>query len=322
MTGRIVADQAPASLIAKLPATTPESRQLGDPLRLYDRESRFYEELSTLVDMRTPRCFYNETNIDRGEFVLLLEDLAPARVGDQLAGCSGAEVELALRDLATFHAGWWEDRRLEELDWMPTLDDPLIVGTWKQLYRDTWDQFLERFQAGLTSSMLHTAERFGKHIDNVTARLAEPPWTITHGDYRLDNMLFGTQGGEPVLTMIDWQVSTKGRGMFDVAYFLAGTLEPQERRAKEMGILKRYHQNLVGQGVGDYSFDQCLIDYRLSALYCLLYAVVAAGSLDLVNERAVTLSPDVIGPDSLSTRFERPFIPNTVARRVRDERAA
>ena len=39
-------------------------------------------------------------------------------------------------------------------------------------------------------------------------------------------------------------------------------------------------------------------------------------------ERALTLSPDVIGPDSLSNRFERPFIPNNVARRVRDELGA
>ena len=288
---------SPTALIAKLPAAVPENRELGDLFRLYEREALFYQHLAARVELRTPRCYYIGMDTDRADFLLLLADLAPARVGDQVTGCSGAEVELALRDLAAFHAGWWEDPRLEGLDWMPTLNDPLIVGTLMQAYQDTWDQFLDRFQAGLTSSMLHTAERFGRHIDKIIDRLAEPPCTITHGDYRLDNMFFGTEDGEPVLTMIDWQVSAKGRGVFDVAYFLAGTLEPHERRASEVDILKCYHQNLADGGVRNYSFEQCLLDYRLSALYCLVYAVIAGGSVDLVNDRAVALATAIVERD-------------------------
>lgn len=288
---------SPTALIAKLPAEAAENRELGDLFRLYEREGLFYQHLATHVKLRTPRCYYIGTDTERADFLLLLEDLAPAQVGDQVAGCSAAEVELALRDLAMFHAGWWDDPRLDGLDWMPTLNDPLIVGTLMQAYQDSWDQFLDRFQAGLTSSMLNTAERFGKHFDKITARLAEPPCTITHGDYRLDNMFFGTEGSEPVLTMIDWQISAKGRGAFDVAYFFTGALEPRERRSNEMDILKRYHQNLFDQGVGDYSFEQCLIDYRLSTLYCLAYAVIAGGSVDLVNDRAVALLNAIVERD-------------------------
>ncbi len=288
---------SPKALVAKVPAEAPENRQLGDLFRLYERECRFYEDLATRVELRTPRCYYVGMDTQRAEYLLLLEDLAPARVGDQLAGCSDAEVDLAIRDLASFHASWWEDPRVAELDWMPALNDPVIVGTLMQAYQDTWDQFLERFEAQLTSSMLRTAERFGKHCESVVDRLAEPPRTITHGDYRLDNMFFGTAGGEPVLTMIDWQISTKGRGVFDVAYFLTGTLEPDERRSKEMGHLKRYHQDLVNGGVGDYSFEQCFLDYRLSALFCLAYAVIAGGSVDLVNDRAVALANAIVERD-------------------------
>lgn len=280
---------SPSALVAKFPAEAPENRELGDLFRLYERECRFYENLATRVELRTPRCYYIGMDTQRGAFLLLLEDLAPAQVGDQLRGCSSAEVELALRDLGPFHASWWESPHLDELEWMPTLNDPLIVGTLEQSYQDIWDQFLDRFQAGLTSSMLHTAERFGKHLDKVTARLAEPPCTIVHGDYRLDNMFFGTDGNEPVLTMIDWQIASKGRGVFDVAYFLTGTLEPNERRSKEVDLLKRYHQSLVQAGVSGYSYEQCFLDYRLSALYCLVYAVIGGGSVDLVNDRAVAI---------------------------------
>ena len=288
---------SPNSLVAKVPAEAPENRELGDLFRLYERECRFYEDLATRVELRTPDCYYIGMDTERGDFLLLLEDLAPAQVGDQLKGCSSSEVALALRDLATFHAGWWESPHLDELDWMPTHNDPLIVGTLGQAYEDIWDQFLDRFQARLTSSMIHTAERFGRHFDKITARLAEPPCTIVHGDYRLDNMFFGTKGSEPILTLIDWQVSVRGCGVFDVTYFLTGTLEPKERRSTEVDLLKRYHRSLVQAGVRNYSYEQCFLDYRLSALYCLAYAVIAAGSVDLVNDRAVALLNSIVERD-------------------------
>ena len=288
---------SPISLIAKIPAAAPENRELGDLFRLYEREARFYEDLAGRVEMRTPRCFFNGMDTESGDFLLLLEDLAPGQVGDQLKGCSSGEVELVLRDLATFHAGWWESPHLDELDWMPTLNDPLIVGTVMQAYQGIWDQFLDRFEARLTSSMLQTAERFGKHADKITSRLTEPPNTITHGDYRLDNMIFSADEKEPGLTVIDWQGAAKGRGVFDVTYFLTGTLTPDARRSVEMGHLKRYHEDLTEHGVADYSYEQCLLDYRLSALWCLAYAVVAAGSVDLVNERAVDLTNAIVDRD-------------------------
>lgn len=217
---------APTSLIAKLPATAPENRQLGDLFRLYEREGKFYQELSEEIPMKTPRCFYNEMHVERGEFVLLLEDLAPAQVGDQLAGCSDAQVQLAMRGLAPLHAQWWDDPRLARLDWMPAVNDPVIVGTIRQAYHDTWDEFLRRFKALLTTSMLRTAERFGQHFEGVVDRLAEPPQTILHGDYRLDNMFFGNEGDEPTLTMIDWQTAWKGRGAFDVPISSRAHLSP------------------------------------------------------------------------------------------------
>ena len=285
---------SPTAVIAKAPAEAAANRQLGDLFRFYERECRFYRDLATRVTLRTPQAYFVGMDVDRGDFMLLLEDLAPALVGDQLKGCTSDEVDLALRDLANFHAGWWQSVRLDDLEWMPSVNDALIVGVQMQAYQGVWDQFLDRFQSRLTSSMLHTAERFGEHYDKMTARLAEPPYTIAHGDYRLDNMFFGTDGGAPVLTVIDWQIATKARGVFDVAYFLTGTLEPDERRSAEIGILKAYHRNLAAGGVEDYSYEQCLHDYRLSALFLLAYAVIGAGGLDLANDRAVALTNAIV----------------------------
>src|SRR5689334_8288905 len=46
---------APASIIAKFPTYGPENRVVADLFRLYETETRFYEQLAPSVSLRTPR---------------------------------------------------------------------------------------------------------------------------------------------------------------------------------------------------------------------------------------------------------------------------
>jgi len=280
---------APRSLIAKFPSNIAENREVGNIFRFYEREIRFYEEIADEVELRTPRCYYGAMDVDADRYVLLLEDMAPARVGDQLVGCSQQEAELAIRELAKFHASWWESPRLAEMEWMPAANDPTQIEAVEGSYRDTWEAFLERFGSKLPTSMLEIGERLGNSIAEIMNENAEPPRTIMHGDYRLDNLFFATpEGGDP-LAVIDWQIAFRGRGTFDVAYFMSGCLPPEERRVKEMDILKSYHRTLTRNGVQGYEFEQCLHDYRLATLFCLVYPVIGGGSVDMGNERGVAL---------------------------------
>ena len=108
-----------------------------------------------------------------------------------------------------------------------------------------------------------------------------------HGDFRADNLFFsGPDGGEG-LAAIDWQVSSRGGGAFDLAYFLSGNVTPQTRRAIEMDVLKLYVQTLKEHGVQNYTFAECLEDYRFGTLYCLVYAVIIIGTLDPTNARGL-----------------------------------
>ena len=51
-----------------------------------------------------------------------------------------------------------------------------------------------------------------------------------------------------------------------------------------------YHRTLTENGVRGYDFDQCLLDYRASVLFCLLYSVIEIGSTDnLATERGAKL---------------------------------
>ena len=99
---------APATAIIKLPTLPGKNRDIGELGGDYEREVRFYQELAASLPVRCPRCyaahFIEDTQAraerrlrrDRGQrFVLLLEDMAPAQVGDDLAGASFAQAAAA-----------------------------------------------------------------------------------------------------------------------------------------------------------------------------------------------------------------------------------
>ena len=286
----IDAPDAPTSLIAKFPANVPENRAVADAFRFYEREIRFYEEIAGDVDLRTPRCYYSAMDIDSSLFILLIEDLVPARVGDQLTGCLEHEAALAISNLAEFHATWLENPRLSEMDWMPAIDAPWYTQAVTDSYAQVWPQFLQRFGAKLSPQMVATGQRLGEKAGKIMQEMARPPRTIIHGDYRLDNLFFGTEEGKPMLAVADWQIASRGRGVFDVAYFMSGGVPADLRRANEMSLLRDYHSILTANGsAADYDFDECLRDYRKSVVFCLVYPVIGGGSVDMANDRGVAL---------------------------------
>src|SRR5262249_47408646 len=83
-----LAGGARRSLVGKFPSLDPLSRQTGVQLRNYAREIYFYRELAARIPIAKPRCYFGAIAGEGPEFALILEDLAPAQQGDQLAGCS------------------------------------------------------------------------------------------------------------------------------------------------------------------------------------------------------------------------------------------
>ena len=285
---------APASLIAKFPTYAPENRPIADMFRMYETETRFYEEIAANVELRTPRRYHSARAADSTDFILLMEDLAPARVGDQVAGCPVAHAELAIRELAKFHATWWESPRLRELDWVWPFNHPIRLAGAQASYAAAWEPFKKTWSKQVPASMLELGERFHAALPKLLDLLAAPPVTISHGDYRLDNLFFATpEGGDP-LAVVDWQIISLGKGMFDVAYFMAGAVTPDDRRGIEMDLLHMYHDILGERGVKNYDFDQLMLDYRTATLFCWNYAVVILGTLDASNERGLALFTDVL----------------------------
>lgn len=279
---------APASLIAKLPTLDPGGRGIGNLFRFYEREIRFYEEVAGKGELRVPKRLYSAMDVPGDEFILLIEDLAPAAVGDQIAGCTIEQAELACRSVAKFHAEWWESAALDKLEWMPEINAPVMQSA-QGAYQQSWGPFCQMFGDQMSAGMRATGEALQQHIVDIQDVLAQAPRTVNHGDFRGDNMFFGTTERCAPYTLADWQISSKGRGAFDIAYFTTGSLTPADRKTHEMRLLRLWHDALSEHGVEGYAWDQVVLDYRLSVLYSWMYVVIAVGSLDPANERGMAL---------------------------------
>ncbi len=284
------AASALASLIAKLPTRDEAFRNLANMVNLYEREIRFYEQIADDVPLRTPEMYFSHADSATGDHVLLLEDLAPGRVGDQLATCSIDEAKLALRTLARLHAAFWNSPRLKEFEWMPGADDPTLIGLISMMYERSWPIFVERYGDQVPPEIFPIGEKFGQKFTELAKEIEGGPLTITHADYRLDNMFFDLADGSPI-AIIDWQLTQRGPALGDVTYFLAGNLTPEVRREHETDLVRVYHEALVKHGVEDYDYETCAEDYRRAALLLFIFVVTNQEdfAIEDYNERAQNL---------------------------------
>jgi hypothetical protein len=61
------------------------------------------------------------------------------------------------------------------------------------------------------------------------------------------------------------------------------------RRARQWDVLRVWYDRVRSQVRTPYSYDDAVVDYRRSALVCLLYPVVGGGQLEPGNERGERL---------------------------------
>lgn len=268
--------QGPATIAGKFPAADPTSRATAAAFGLYAKEVGFYRELRAALDVRVPQPLVAELDDNRVDFVLLFEDLAPARGGNQLAGCGIADARHAIRQAAALHA--------------PSMRDPAVTGTeWLQprgeattqvraLYPGAQAIFRTRYAESLEADYMDICERLAAMGDRWFGRDAGRN-CLVHGDFRLDNMLFDVNAGAEPLAVLDWQTVQLGSGLTDIGYFMGCGIGPELRRAHERELLELYCAEMTARGV-PLTIEAIWDDYRRGALHGVSTAVFSAAYVE------------------------------------------
>ncbi len=159
---------APSSVVAKVPAAEEINRVTAAATRTYLLEASFYRELAHTLAVCRPFCYHAQFEPTTGNYVVLLEDLAPARAGDQIAGCTVDEAASVIPELAALHAPRWGDPALLDLEWLGRPDAESANG-FNVLVQMLYPGFVERYVGRVEPDVAALADRFVPALDRYLA---------------------------------------------------------------------------------------------------------------------------------------------------------
>ncbi|MDG2027564.1 MAG: phosphotransferase [Acidimicrobiales bacterium] len=319
LTVTYASGSGPNTMVAKVPTSIDDNRNGSEMLGVYEREIGMYREYLPNLDLPLPQLYYADVDpnpnwdkqidgVKKAErlpvwllrflswllrrfvkaesrsSVLILEDLAPAEIGDQVTGTSLERIGAVLDVSARLHASTWGDAAPQPKGWMQS------GGIAPKLSQATFLGVRRAFLKGAGRNVSdHTRQLLGRlQKDGIKRgrRMHESlPQCLIHGDLRLDNIFFQD---DEVRALIDWQLSRRGPAAIDVAYFIAGSVEPDVSETEVEGLLRRYHDALVANGVADYPFDRFMADYD-DGLLATLGGVTLVEQLDMGDDRGLKL---------------------------------
>jgi len=293
-TYRVTAEYAtstdlPGTFAVKLPAQDDAVRErvaLG-----YRSEVEFYTDVAKHMRVPVPGCHYSDISDSGADFVLVLADMAPAVQGDQIAGCTADEAQLAVDAIAGLHGPSWCDPAwlgLESIS-MPKPGDEAAAKGLGDVSVMAADITIEKLGPRMSAEDRETLRAAMGLV--TTWLLAEPHrFSLMHGDYRLDNLLFDPDRTR--ITVVDWQTMGVGLPTRDLAYFTATSLAPDLRAKIERHLVARYHDTLWGYGVRGYDAETCWRDYRLGVVQAPLISALGfafAASTERGDEMMLTM---------------------------------
>ena len=298
------APEAPASVVVKLHSPDALTRDMTKVA--YEREQMFYERFVGRTPLSTPRCYHAAYDADAPRFVLVLEDLGQLEPGDQIEGTSDARAETVIRDLARLHASFWND---EEVRALGIIEEEGEVADILDFYRAGLDDLQAKHRERLPMIVL-VAETIWELVSapgfDATPPALKPPFTLLHGDYRLDNMFFCSDDS---VVVFDWIIRAGGGGL-DLGYFLYWSLTTEQLKSRGPALMKLYHRTLVENGVSDYSMGKLKRDCRLMLVGLAIQMVIAQV---LIERRRVGVAPETAAERSAFEERLEGFFANILA---------
>ena len=281
-------NSGPTNMVLKIPTSAPENKSVGLALGLYVREGQFFAQMAERTPVGSVGCYYNDMDVDAGEFVLVLEEIRDLEVGNQTTGATVAQLELALRELAKFHAAWWKHPDLDKMDWLPRNDSPANLVVVPDIMRNAMVVVERDWTDVIGRDAVELGKRLAAQFDTVIKKTGEVAHTMCHGDARLENMFFNSDATK--MKFIDFQLVIRATPAQDVAYLMGSSCDNDVWDQHGMRMLKLYYDALIAAGVSDYSWEQFWYEFKLNALWAVAAPASMVGTFDVGDDNGKLLA--------------------------------
>jgi len=274
--------KAPRSIVAKFASPHGPIRALLHAMGGYAREIEFYRRFGDDPGISTPHCFHAAIDPASGVFALLLEDMSNCRVSDGMTSLL-EDVEVAVRQLAPFHAKWWDHPRLREdfLRYPGSAADTAFMAQARGALAAALPAAKQRFGADLPQPLVALAERLLANFGVLTGARQGGMFegvTLVHGDFHPGQIFYPSERGGR-FAVFDWQTVSAGSGGDDLARIIVTGLTTEQREAHDERLVALYHALLVEHGVSGYDIEQCRLAFRLGLLTTVIINIIAGASI-------------------------------------------
>ena len=265
-------NEGPETIIAKCSAKDLTSRQTAKNMNLYEIEAYWYNQYGNKIPIRCPEAYFvGLDKKDIGNFIMFMEDLSPARQISQMAGCNVNDIRLALDEVALLHKAHWDDNNLSKIKCLNYGKDrkKFIKQFLIEIYPDWCSRYKDRIDKSILEMGKSLIDRYDSYIEIKTE-----PIVLSHGDFRLDNLLFYDNNGR--VAVLDWQTLSAGVPMADIAYCISTSFsDSNDRKIHEESLVSRYLKKLnLDDGV--YPYELAWRDYRRCSFIGFLMGVISS----------------------------------------------
>ncbi|MGB0114018.1 MAG: phosphotransferase [Ilumatobacteraceae bacterium] len=291
----LTGENVPDSVVVKLIAKDPAAAFTSAVLKFYRREVQFYDKLADEAPVRTPHGYFGEVTDDDADVVIVMEDLIGNRIVDQTQKVSMDDAHRVVDAIADWHAHWWNRTEgLCEARMAVALSDPIYPAMLPGLFEEGWAKLNASADCVPHDRLQPIGERWSKVVGELLQQLSTGSMTMLHGDVRADNIMFSDED-EPIF--MDFQILGVGSAAYDIAYFITQSLDVTA--GEERALFDQWTARLEANGVPHDDLAVLWEQYRVAALFCLVYPVVAARGMDLDDAREAALA------NAMLHRFER-----------------
>ncbi|MCZ6555977.1 MAG: hypothetical protein O6759_07665, partial [Candidatus Dadabacteria bacterium] len=133
---------APTSVVAKIEPEDESVQAINKKFSSFEREISFYKQVAPSAPIRLPVLYYAVE--EPPAYSMLMEDLSSLTPGDQTVGMHESQVMATVETMGKLQAKYWNNNLLEELSWMPTLED-LFMQYDESNFIENCISFLEHF---------------------------------------------------------------------------------------------------------------------------------------------------------------------------------
>lgn len=260
----------PGSMFTKsLPSVV--TRMIGGFNGTARAEGRFYMQLRPQLAIEAPLGYFAASDPRTFASILLLEDLVATRsatfCNDKTyvdRGMAEDMIDLLAALHARFHgdAGFAARHR-----WVASYPRWFTIGAQKMDLAHYTSKAFDAAAHVIPGTVLARREDVWPAAMRALAVHDEGPQGLLHSDVHVGNWY---QTGAGNMGLCDWQCVARGHWSRDVAYMMTAALTPDDRRAWEKDLLKRYLERFAALTGERPDFDESFRNYRKQMVHALL----------------------------------------------------